>query len=103
MSYGTIVKELAKQLDSHIVAYDNLPQRGGCILYLDSPMLRVEVTRDALDRGAREVANFVRQLLAEPPRAPRRLSIGVCECGLVLLDDARQGGAVEPEKLRVSP
>ena len=88
MSYGTIVQELASQLDSHIVAYDNLPQRGGCILYLNGPLRRVEVSRDALDRGAREVANFVRQLLADPPSAIKRLSVGVGEGGLVLLGDA---------------
>lgn len=87
MSYGSIVRELADQLDNHIVAYDNLPQRGGCILYLDAPMRRVEITRDALDRGAREVAAFVRQLLAvEAPMAAGRRSVGVRDGVLAMLD-----------------
>jgi len=88
MSYGTIVRELAIQLDSHIVAYDNLPQRGGCILYLDGPPRRLEISRDALDCGAREVADFVRQLLLDRPNVLKGLSVGVLDGGLVLLGRA---------------
>ncbi len=89
MSYGIIVQELASQLDNHIVAYDNLPQRGGCILYFDAPMRRVEVSRDALDLGATTVATFVRQLLIDAPLATGRCSVGARDGGLVLLDDEK--------------
>ena len=87
MSYGIIVRELASQLDNHIVAYDNLPQRGGCILYLDAPVRRLEITRQALDLGAQAVAAFVRQLLTEPPMISSRCSVGAQDGGLVLSCD----------------
>ncbi len=75
MSYGTVVKELARSLGKHIVAYDNLPDHGGCILYIDGPVRRIDIEIQALSHGARELAAFVRDVLASPPDATR---IGVC-------------------------
>ncbi|WP_442592890.1 hypothetical protein ACSBPU_15495 [Parapusillimonas sp. JC17] len=51
MSYGTIVNELARLLDIPIIAYDNIPHRGGCILYLDGPVRRIDIDTAALDQG----------------------------------------------------
>lgn len=87
MSYSTIVKELANQLDHYIIAFDNLPQRGGCILYLNGPLRRVEVRREALDRGANEVAGFVRQLLNGAPLKATRVCVSVRDDELALMDE----------------
>ena len=50
MSYGTVVKELARSLEGHIIAYDNLPNHGGCILYIDGPVRRIDIEIGALDQ-----------------------------------------------------
>jgi len=87
MSYGTVVKELARKLDRQIIAYDNLPQHGGCILYIDGPIRRIDIAIKALDEGASDVAAFVRQVLASPPANRKRIGIGVRDGELSLLSD----------------
>ena len=86
MSYGTVVKELARSLGKHIVAYDNLPDHGGCILYIDGPVRRVDIEIAALGYGARDVAAFVREVLASPP-ACDKISIGVRDGELTLVSE----------------
>lgn len=77
MSYGTIVKELARALGKQIIAYDNLPNHGGCILYIDGPLRRIDVDIKALDEGAGDLAAFVRRVLASPPPGETRIGIGI--------------------------
>lgn len=87
MSYGTVVKELARKLDRQIIAYDNLPQHGGCILYIDGPIRRIDIAIKALDEGASDVAAFVRQVLASPPANKKRIGIGLRDGNLSLLSE----------------
>ena len=88
MSYGTIVKELARILGDRIIAYDNLPDHCGCILYVSGPVKRIEIEVLALEEGASDVAAFVRQILASPPEKSRRVGIGLRDGKLSLLTDS---------------
>lgn len=85
MSYGTVVKELAQSLGRQIIAYDNLPDHGGCILYVGGPVRRIDITTAALEEGSSDLAAFVRQVLSSPPDDQTRMGIGVCDGKLALL------------------
>lgn len=85
MSYGTIVKKLARALDGHIIAYGNLPSYGGCILYLDGPVKRIDVEIGALDRDTEELAGFLRKLMAAGKLSAKRLRVGVRDGSLTVV------------------
>lgn len=85
MSYGTIVNELARTLGRHIIAYDNLPDHGGCILYLDGPVKRIDISIGALEEGPSTVAAFVRQVISLPPSEQTSLKIGLRDGDLTVL------------------
>lgn len=85
MSYGTIVKELAGSLGRYIIAYDNLPDHGGCILYLDGSIKRIDISIEALDLGASDVAAFVRKTISAPPADTKMLRVGVVDGELAVL------------------
>lgn|SRR5690606_10952834 len=87
MSYGTVVKELARILGKQILAYDNLPDRGGCILYVSGPIKRIEIEVRALDEGASDLAAFVRQTIASPPDGVQCVGIGMRDGVLALRID----------------
>jgi hypothetical protein len=88
MSYGTIVRELARSLGKQIIAYDNMPEHAGCILHMDGPLKRMEIGIDAMDKRPSELAAFVRQVLAEPPPGQKCVRIGVREGELTLMVSA---------------
>jgi len=83
MSYGTVVKELARSLGRQIIAFDNLPDHGGCILYIGGPVRRIDITIAALDEGSSDLAAFVRQVLSSPPPEVKRIGIDVRDGELV--------------------
>lgn len=85
MSYGTIVNELARTLGRHIIAYDNLPEHGGCILYLDGPVKRIDITIEALEEGSNSVAAYVRQIISAPPSEQTTVKIGLRDGKLTVL------------------
>lgn len=87
MSYGTVVKELARSLGRQIIAYDNLPDHGGCILHLGGPVRRIDITTAALEEGSSDLAAFVRQVLSSPPDEQTRIGIGVRDGELALLSE----------------
>ena len=84
MSYSTIVKELARSLGAQIIAFDNLPDHGGCILYLAGPLRRIDISIEALDKRPKDLAEFVRQVIEDPPPASGRVRIGVKGGSLVV-------------------
>jgi len=77
MSYGTLVNQLEERLDNRIIAFDNLPGHGGCILYLEGPVKRIDIERGALERGVDELAAFVRQMMAGASATIERVVVGV--------------------------
>ena len=85
MSYGTIVTQLARTLGRQIVAYDNLPDHGGCILHVDGPVREIDIEIGALDEGVSDLAAFVREVLASPTVSATRVCIGVRDGALALL------------------
>lgn len=85
MSYGQVVAELTKSLDTEIVGYDNMPDHGGCILYMKGPVRRIDITIEALDRGPEELAEFIRELTTGRATPGPRLLVGVRDGTLVLL------------------
>lgn len=87
MSYGTVVKELARILGRQIIAYDNLPNHGGCILYISGPVKRIDIEVKALDEGASDLAAFVRRILASPPDDVQHMGIGLRDGELTLVTD----------------
>src|SRR5690606_28356009 len=89
MSYGTVVKELARILGDRIIAYDNLPDHCGCILHISGPIKRIDIEIQALDEGASDLAAFVRECLAAPSANLQRVGIGLPDEALTLLTDSR--------------
>jgi len=83
MSYGQVVSELSKSLGSEIIGYDNLPEHGGCILYMKGPVKRFDITIEALELGPTELAQFIRDAMADAS-APN-LRVGVVDGSLVML------------------
>jgi len=77
MSYGTVVNELARKLEHHIIAFDNLPDHGGCILYMDGPVKRVDIEIAALAEGVDKLAAFVEHVLVSTPRSVGRVCVGM--------------------------
>ena len=88
MSYGTIVTQLARTLGRQIVAYDNLPDHGGCILHVEGPVKEIDIELSALDEGVSDLAAFVREVLASPQAGATKISIGVRNGELTVLNDA---------------
>lgn len=87
MSYGTVVKDLARILGKQILAYDNLPDRGGCLLYVSGPIKRIDIEVRALDEGASDLAAFVRQTIASPPENVQCVGIGMRDGAFALFTD----------------
>ena len=85
MSYGTVVNELARKLEHHIIAFDNLPDHGGCILYLDGPVKRIDIKIDALHEGVDKLAAFVEQVLVSTPRSVGSVCVGMRDGGLAVV------------------
>lgn len=85
MSYGQIVSALARSLGTHIIGYDNMPDHGGCILYMRGRVKRIDITTQALELGADELAVFIRDVITDQPEASTNLRIGLREGGLVVL------------------
>jgi len=86
MSYGQIVSALARSLGTtHIIGYDNMPDHGGCILYMRGSVKRVDITTQALELGADELASFIREIITDQSRAAVNLRVGVREGELVVL------------------
>jgi len=85
MSYGTVVKELARSLEDHIIAYDNLPNHGGCILYIDGPIRRIDIEIGALNQGVAALATFVREVLASTRGTVARIGVGIREGSLAVI------------------
>ena len=85
MSYGQIVAALARSLGGQIIGYDNIPDRGGCILYMRGPVRRVDITSQALEQGADELAAFIRDSILAPPSANASVRVGLHQGQLAVL------------------
>lgn len=87
MSYGTLVAELARKLGKLIIAYDNLPDHGGCILHVRGSGLvkRLDIEVAALDEDISDLAAFVRRIIAESPALGAHLRIGMRDGQLAVL------------------
>lgn len=51
MSYTHFVRKVSKSLNGRIIAYDNLPDRGGCVLYLRGTIKSITIEAAAIDSG----------------------------------------------------
>lgn len=67
------------------MSYDNLPEHGGCILYLDAPIKRINIEIAALDRGAEELAEFIRDRAKAMDGSAKSLEVGVRDGVLAVL------------------
>lgn len=86
MSYGTIVAELARKLGKLIIAYDNLPDHGGCILHVrGGPVKRLDIEVAALDEDISDLAAFVRRAIADSAAPGAHLRIGMRDGQLAVL------------------
>lgn len=85
MSYGTIVHKLARALEGQIIAYSNLPHRGGCILYLSGPIKRIDIELGALSCNMEELAEFLRRLIADTKRPTYLVKVGMRDSALTVV------------------
>src|SRR5690606_30067709 len=97
MSYGKFVKELPASLKRHIVAYDNLPEHGGCILYFRSGPKRVDLDLCVLSHSAPELIKVLHELV-ERPRSHQRLYITVENGELIVAEPDGESQARLAEK-----
>lgn len=85
MSYGQIVTALTRSLGTQILGYDNMPDHGGCILYVRGPTKRIDITAQAMGLGTDELAAFIRQTLTNPPPPNSSLRVGIRDGALAVL------------------
>lgn len=85
MSYDKVAKELARTIEWRVVAYDNLPQHGGCVLYLEAPVKRINIEIGALARGAEELAGFIRDTIRAGKGQVASIAVGVRDGELAVL------------------
>lgn len=85
MSYDKVAKDLARSIQWRVIAYDNLPEHSGCILYLDAPIKRINIEIAALDRGAEELAEFIRDRAKAMDGSAKSLEVGVRDGVLAVL------------------
>lgn len=85
MSYDKVAKDLARSIQWRVIAHDDLPEHGGCILYLDAPIKRINIEIAALDRGAEELAEFIRDRAKAMDGSAKSLEVGVRDGVLAVL------------------
>lgn len=85
MSYDKVTRDLARTIEWRVIAYDNLPHYGGCILYLDAPVKRINIEISALDRGAEELSSFIRETIKSATGSGNTIAVGVRDGNLAVL------------------
>lgn len=85
MSYGEFIKELPSSLKRQIIAYDNLPNHEGCILYFRGGPRRIDVDVHAFDLDRAELVELLFEL-CERSTAGGRQRITLKEGRLVAME-----------------
>jgi hypothetical protein len=65
VSYTQFVKKVSKSLKGWIVAFDNMPDRAGCILYLKGSVRTIIIESAAIEIGADDIIAVLLAELAE--------------------------------------
>ncbi|MDS1140748.1 hypothetical protein RE432_09890 [Pusillimonas sp. SM2304] len=84
MSYGKFVEELSRSLKHHILAYDNLPDHGGCILHLREGPTRVDVDVHVIDLNKEELIKMLSSVINDTSLHGKRIKISLQNKGLVM-------------------
>lgn len=66
MSYGKFVKDLPNSLKRKIIAYDNLPNHAGCVLFVQGGPKRVELDLKVLEHDWGELADWLYEVVDRP-------------------------------------
>jgi hypothetical protein len=61
MSYGRFVSELNRGIEGLVIAYDNKPEHGGCVLYLKDEQRKVIIEADVIEYDREEAIALLRQ------------------------------------------
>ncbi|HWK69803.1 MAG TPA: hypothetical protein VNS29_03080 [Burkholderiaceae bacterium] len=97
MSYGKWVGSLPLPLKRHIIAYDNLPDHGGCKLYLRGGPRRIVLELCALDHDRTELAELLCELADHPTPGPIRITVEEGRLAVKSGSDDRRGLEPEPD------
>jgi aerobic-type carbon monoxide dehydrogenase small subunit (CoxS/CutS family) len=66
MSYGRFIDELCKGIEGRVVAYDNIKDHGGCVVYLrGKPLRTITVEAAAIDCERIETLSLLREKIRE--------------------------------------
>ena len=60
MSYGKFVSELNRGIEGLVIAYDNKPEHGGCVLYLKDGQRKVIIEADVIAHDREEAISLLR-------------------------------------------
>ncbi len=75
MSYGKLVGNFPIPLRREIIAYDNLPEHGGCILHLRGEPKRIDLDLCAVNHDRVELTEFLCALLERPTAGPIKVVV----------------------------
>ena len=97
MSYGTFVKDLPAVIRREVIAYDNLPDRQGCVLYLRGGPRRIELDVRVFDHDQSEVAQLLHEFI-EQPVFGSRLRLVIDKGRLAVVEPDASDQAAHPEE-----
>jgi len=84
MSYGKFVSELNRGIEGLVIAYDNKPERGGCVLYLKDGQRKVVIEADVIVHDREEAISLLRATIRKGKWNGASMKLGVRDGTLVL-------------------
>lgn len=95
MSYGKFVKDLPNVLRRQIIAYDNLPNHEGCVLFLRGGPKRVELDVRLFDHEQSDLPDLLEQLADRPIAPGTSLRVVIKDGHLAVIEPSSQAGQAD--------
>ncbi|TFL14244.1 hypothetical protein CSC67_08815 [Pusillimonas caeni] len=95
MSYGKFIGDLPKALKRYIIAYDNLPNHEGCLLYVRGSR-KVILDARVFDHDREALSDSLYEIIEGPPDEKLRITV---EAGRLIV---QASGASELDTRRVA-
>src|SRR5690606_6595906 len=81
MSYGTFVKELNKDADGSVIAYDNNKGDKGCLLHLRQRPFTIFIPAEIIDRHWSEAIFVLKERMSDAGQLNQHLTLKIDETG----------------------